>query len=368
MKSKDVLRTKLKTRQDTSLKASRVASALLTQMRGKFGEGIARATEHASATNMVSSGIDALDVLLPGTVGNNLGGFPCGRITELFGVEDVGKTTIGCRMAATVQQRGGVALLVDTESTLTKKRMLELGVNPEDALLDDEIYIEKILDHVIFVVNSLKDTLGLVFIDTIASTQTIQDRGKKVGEKKVAGHATAMSDGLRKLAKAIAQSNVCVIACNQKKQTINESAFASARDSEATLGGSALRFHSVARVRLERTRNISVKRGGKFMNMGFQLQATAVKNKLSGVRDARVQCVFNTRSSADFDNAMSTLRTLQSWGAVAKASGENSTKIKLLGKTMTEAQYVRQYKAEANFRAELCELLVRQYAQTYLED
>ena len=294
-----------------------------------------------------STGLAPLDVLLTGEVGK---GIPAGRMTELLGQSDVGKTTLGCYLIKSAQEAGGVGILIDTESSLSAKRMSELGVDLDGAIVIEEVVIEEILEQIEFLVEKLGDTPAVIFWDTIASTRSRSDAGKRVSEGRIARHATAMSDGLRRITKAVARSNVALVCCNQRKEGGIGEMFTNARQKDATLGGEAIRFHTTHRIKLSYLKKRAPKEG----EAAFVVHAQCLKNK---VAPSNLVCslVFNNQGDvAEWDKPGCIISTLQKWKALREGAHVYTTRA---GAKLTQNKLRAQLMASKEFGNEMNELL-----------
>lgn len=333
---------------------SRIEKALAKRLGANVIKDVSAAA--ANIKYWFSTGIPALDIILSGQVGN---GFPSGRICELYGEEAVGKTTLGMCVIRHAQECGFNAVLIDTESRFTQLRARKLGIDITKLTVIDEQYLENILDAIIEIVEVAGDQPLVVFWDTVASTMPLREKGCKVGEYMIGSHARPLSQGLRKLAKPLSQSNVLVLACNQLKQGGIGNMFASERDKEGLVGGKALRFHSDLRVRLYQYKKQSVDR----KSVGFEVTARVVKNT-NTVSDSYSKLAFTFDGGGMWDAPRSTLRTLQYWKAIETTAG----RVVWGDKKIREDSWLKSYANDECFRKEADDVLVKAYAGLFLEE
>ena len=238
-------------------------------IRSKFGDGaIMRLGDTANKNiDVVSSGILPLDVAL------GIGGYPKGRIVEIFGPEGSGKTTIALCAIAEVQKAGGIAAFIDAEHALDPRLASTLGVKIDDLYLAQPDSGEQAL----YVLDQLVRTgaVDIVVVDSVAALTPQAEIDGRIGESQMGLQARLMSYSLRRLASIIAKTNCIVVFINQLRALIS-TGYAPG-PSETTTGGRALKFY--ASVRLE------VRRGKKIdksdVTIGHELYLKVVKNKLA---------------------------------------------------------------------------------------
>ena len=239
------------------------------EIRSKFGDGaIMRLGDTAKKNiDVIPSGILPLDVAL------GIGGYPKGRIVEIFGPEGSGKTTIALCAIAEAQKAGGIAAFIDAEHALDPRLALTLGVNIEDLYLAQPDSGEQAL----YVLDQLVRTgaVDIVVVDSVAALTPQAEIDGRIGESQLGLQARLMSYSLRRLASIIAKTNCIVVFINQLRAMIS-TGYAPG-PSETTTGGRALKFY--ASIRLE------VRRGKKLeksdVTIGHELYLKVVKNKLA---------------------------------------------------------------------------------------
>ncbi len=343
-----------------------LAEKMRKTLNKEFGDGTFRPIAQASSNIKLryDTGLYPLNVML---TGNATKGFASGRIVELYGKHQLGKTTLGCTLIGIAQNKcEAVACIVDTESTLTRERALALGVNEDSLIYDEEVYLESILDQIERFVQLAGVNPAVLFWDTIAQSKTKHDKGRKVGEQKVASHAGILSHGMRRLAKVVSGSNVLVLMCNQEKIGQIGNVFATRRDRSATLGGGAVKLAAEVRLGLEFVRDVyEEQRVGKSIKkvpLGMEVAAIVAKNK-SGTSNVQARLVLVQRDGlGNFCNARSTLKTLQLWGHYPKGA----VRLELCGKKYAPKKWVDAFLADEECRADARERLEASFQEMYL--
>lgn len=213
----------------------------------------------------VSSGSLALDVAL------GIGGYPRGRVVEIYGPESSGKTTVSLHAIAAAQQAGGTAAFIDAEHALDPAYAKNLGVDTENLLLSQPDTGEQGLEIVDALVSS--GAIDIVVVDSVAALVPRAEIDGEMGDSHVALQARLMSQAMRKLSGTISKTNTTVIFINQ----IREKVGVMFGNPEVTPGGRALKFYSS--VRLEVRRAESIKEGSEMI--GNRTRLKIVKNKVA---------------------------------------------------------------------------------------
>ena len=239
----------------------------LGQIHKTFGEGsIMRLSDPGTVVpDGISAGALSLDLALGG------GGFPRGRIIELFGPESSGKTTLALHAVASAQQAGGIAAFIDAEHALDPSWAKRLGVNLEELLVSQPSYGEEALQIAEMLIKS--NAVDVIVIDSVAALVPKAELDGEIGDKHVGLQARMMSQALRKLTGAISKAKTCVIFINQIREKIGVM-FGSP---ETTPGGRALKFYSSCRVDVRRI--ATLKEGDE--SVGIRMRAKVVKNKVA---------------------------------------------------------------------------------------
>ncbi len=253
---------------DKELVAKRKAlGATIEQIDKRFGKGaVMRLGERvAEPVDVISTGSLSLDVAL------GVGGFPRGRVVEVFGPESSGKTTLALHAIANAQRGGGIAAFVDAEHALDPAYANKLGVNLDDLLVSQPDSGEQALEIVELLVRS--NAVDIVVVDSVAALVPKSELEGEMGEAHVGLQARLMSQALRKLTSCIHKSNTCVLFINQIREKIG----VMFGNPETTPGGRALKFYSSVRVDIRRISTI--KKGEE--SIGNRTRAKVVKNKVA---------------------------------------------------------------------------------------
>jgi recombination protein RecA len=234
----------------------------------QFGKGaIIRMGEGApiEPVQVIPSGSISLDVAL------GIGGYPRGRVIEIYGPESSGKTTLTLHAVAECQRRGGVAAFIDAEHALDIAYARSLGVKVEDLLVSQPDTGEQALEIADMLVRS--NAVDVVVIDSVAALTPKAELEGEMGDSHVGLQARLMSQALRKLTGALSKSNACLFFINQIRLKIGVM-FGSP---ETTSGGNALKFY--ASIRMDIRRIGALKNGEQIV--GNRTRVKVVKNKLA---------------------------------------------------------------------------------------
>jgi recombination protein RecA len=225
----------------------------------KFGDGA------IDLIPSVPSGDIGLDIAL------GVGGIPIGRVTEIFGPEASGKTTLALHTVAEVQKRGGIAAFIDAEHALDMRYAKLIGVIPEELLISQPDFGEQALEIVEILVRS--GAVDIVVIDSVAALVPKAELEGDMGDAHMAMQARLMSQALRKLTAVISKSKTIVIFINQLRMKVGVM-FGSP---ETTSGGNALKFYST--IRLDVRKISAIKDADQVV--GARVRVKVVKNKVS---------------------------------------------------------------------------------------
>jgi recombination protein RecA len=247
-------------------KGKAIESALL-QIEKKFGKGsIMRLGERPHEDiGAISTNCLSLDAAI------GVGGFPRGRIIEIYGPESSGKTTLALQVVASAQRTGGIAAYIDAEHAMDPEYAHKLGVNIEDMLIAQPDSGEQALEIAETLVRS--NSVDVIVIDSVAALVPRAELDGEMGDSLPGLQARLMSQALRKITAIVANSNTCFVFINQLREKIGVF-FGSP---ETTTGGKALKFY--ASVRLDIRRIGAIKDGDKMV--GNRTRVKVVKNKVA---------------------------------------------------------------------------------------
>ncbi|HEU0000104.1 MAG TPA: recombinase RecA [Ktedonobacteraceae bacterium] len=239
----------------------------LTQIERRFGKGAIMKLGDVSKiqVEVIPTGSIALDLAL------GVGGIPRGRITEIYGPESSGKTTLCLHVIASAQRAGGYAAFIDAEHALDRAYAARLGVDTNNLLISQPDTGEQALEILDALVRS--NALDVVVIDSVAALTPRAEIEGEMGDAHVGLQARLMSQAMRKLTSAISSSNTSVLFTNQLREKVG----VMFGNPETTSGGKALKFY--ASVRLDIRRTDSIKQGQDVM--GNRTRVRVVKNKVA---------------------------------------------------------------------------------------
>lgn len=220
--------------------------------------------------------VEDVDVIPTGSIGLNfalgVGGFPRGRVIEIFGPESSGKTTLAIHAIAEAQKAGGIAAIIDAEHAFDRFYAEKLGVDVNNLLMAQPDNGEQALEIAEQLIRS--SAIDILVIDSVAALTPKSEIDGVMGDKNVGLQARLMSQAMRKLSGAISRTNTCCIFINQLREKIGGSMFG---PSETTTGGNALKFY--ASVRIDIRPSTQIKDGEEVL--GRLTKVRVVKNKVA---------------------------------------------------------------------------------------
>ena len=252
------------TPQQEKMKALQAAMAKIEK---DFGKG--------SIMRMGDEQIEHVDVIPTGSIGLNaalgVGGYPRGRIIEIYGPESSGKTTLAIHAIAECQKAGGVAAFIDAEHAFDRFYAAKLGVDIDNLLISQPDNGEQALEIADQLIRS--SAIDIIVIDSVAALTPKKEIEGDMGDSAVGLHARLMSQALRKVTSTISKTNTTCIFINQLREKIG----VMFGNPETTTGGNALKFY--ASVRLDIRKVTSIKDGDQVV--GNQVRVKVVKNKVA---------------------------------------------------------------------------------------
>ncbi|PIZ94271.1 MAG: recombinase RecA [Candidatus Magasanikbacteria bacterium CG_4_10_14_0_2_um_filter_37_12] len=243
------------------------AQTAIDQIKQRYGDGAIMKFGEARAMEVdtVSTGSISLDIAL------GVKGVPRGRITEIYGPESSGKTTLAQHIIAEVQKEGGIAAFIDAEHALDPDYARKIGVNVKELLISQPDTGEQALEILETLVRS--NAVDVVVVDSVAALVPKAEIEGEMGDRHMGLQARLMSQALRKLTGVVSKSKTIVVFINQTRMKIG----VFFGNPETTTGGNALKFYSS--VRIEVRRSAQIKQGEKII--GNRVKAKVVKNKVA---------------------------------------------------------------------------------------
>ena len=255
----------------------------------------------------VSTGSTMLDLAISN---RKYGGFPVGRVSEITGLEQSGKSLLASHALLNTQKKGGLAVYIDTENAISPEYLFAIGLNLKEMLYVPLETVEDIFETIDVIIDKVrssdKDRLVTIVVDSIAGASTKTEMSADFDKD---GYATAkaliISKAMRKITNLIGRERICLILTNQLRQKLNAPAFS---DPWVTPGGKSIPFHASVRLRLSSVGSIKAKKEGKDLIVGSRVKAKLVKNR---VGPPLRECEYEVYFDSGIDDYSSWLTTMK---------------------------------------------------------
>ena len=313
----------------------------------------------------VSTGCAMLDVAISN---RPYGGLPVGRIVEITGLEQSGKSLVSAHLLAETQKQGGVAVLIDTETAVSREFLEAIGVDVSKLLYVSADSVEQIFDMTETIIEKVretsKDRLVTIVTDSVAAASTQAELASDYGKD---GYATdkaiIISKAMRKITNMIGRQKILLVYTNQLRQKMNAMPFG---DPWTTSGGKALAFHASVRLRLKGAGQIKMKVGGNDKIVGMKVRCQVVKNRMGPpLRSTDFEIYFDRGIDryGSWLNTMKTYKLVQISGAwytwVDESTGEE---IKFQAKNFTKLLEERPEVKEQMYK-QICDKYILGYKE-----
>ncbi len=265
MSNPDIFEQQMSTEKDAKLKALKLT---LDKLDKAYGKG--------TVMKMGDRAVQEVDVISTGSLGLDLamgvGGYPRGRVIEIYGPESSGKTTLTLHAIAQAQKAGGIAAFIDAEHAFDRFYAEKLGVDIDNLIISQPDHGEQALEIADNLIRS--GAIDIIVVDSVAALTPKSEIEGEMGDSKMGLHARLMSQALRKLTSSISKTNCTVIFINQLREKIG----VMFGNPETTTGGNALKFY--ASVRLDIRRSTQIKDSNSEVK-GNKTRVKVVKNKVA---------------------------------------------------------------------------------------
>lgn len=306
--------------------AEALAESINKNSDGKVAFFLDAEDDPSQIVDWVSSGNSLLDLAIANRPN---AGLPVGRITELTGLEASGKSLMGAHLLAETQRKGGMAVFIDTETSVSTEFLTAIGVDVPKMLYINVDTVEDIFDKIEeiigYVRKSSKNRLVTILVDSVAAASTKKEMASDHGADGYAtGKAIAISKAMRKITGLIAKQRICLAFTNQLRQKVG---FVGLGDPYTTSGGKALAFHASLRLRLK---SIGQIKNNDKQAIGIKTKCTVIKNRMGPpMRSIEFDIYFDR----GIDNYGNWLEKLIEWDVVT-----NAKKVKIAGEKKTKKQ------------------------------
>ena len=263
----------------------------------------------------VGTGSTMLDLAISN---RKYGGFPVGRVSEITGLEQSGKSLLAAHALLNTQKKGGLAVYIDTENAIATEYLSAIGLNLKDMLYIPLETVEDIFETIDVITDKVrssdKNRLVTIVVDSIAGASTKTEMAADFDKD---GYATAkaliISKALRKITNLIGRERICLIMTNQLRQKLNAPAFS---DPWTTPGGKSIPFHASVRIRLSSIGAIKAKREGRDEIIGSRVKAKLVKNRCG---PPLRECEYEVYFDSGIDDYSSWLTTMKEHNLVSQS-------------------------------------------------
>jgi recombination protein RecA len=319
-------------------------------------------------TDFISTGATMLDI----AVSNRpYGGIAVGRITELTGLEGSGKSLVGAQLIANTQKRGGVAVLIDTETAVNPEFFKAVGINMNKLVYVHISTVEDIFDAITNIIEKVrtgkdKEKLVTIIVDSVAAASTKKEMEADFGKD---GYATdkaiIISKAMRKITGLLGRERIALVFTNQLRQKMNAPAFS---DPWTTSGGKAIAFHASTRIRLSLIGKINDSNKNV---VGVKVKAVVVKNRLGPPHRTAEFDIYFDRGIDDYGSWLDVLKNngliKQSGAWYALVDESTGEEIKFQSKDFPKILEEDLPRKEAIYQ-KICDELIMKYKSEYNPD
>ena len=317
----------------------------------------------------ISTGASLLDVAISN---RPYGGLPVGRITEVTGLEQSGKSLLSAHLLAETQKLGGIAVLIDTENAVSREFLEAIGVDVSKMLYVAAETVEQCFEYTETIIEKVrtqsKDKYVTIVVDSVAAASTEKEMEADYGKD---GYATdkaiIISKAMRKITNLIGRQKITLVFTNQLRQKMNAMPFS---DPWTTSGGKAIAFHASVRLRLKSMGTIKAKENGNERIVGIKVRCQVVKNRMGPpLRSADFDIFFDR----GIDNYGSWLGVMKDNKLVKQAGAwysyvdtETGEEVKFQSKDFIEMMETRDDLREQIYK-KICEETILQYKSDTLD-
>jgi len=330
---------------ETEIDASRdamaeaLAASLNKDSDGKVAFFLDAEDDPSQIIDWVSTGNDMVDLAIANRAN---AGLPVGRMTEITGLEASGKSLLGAHLLAETQKKGGLAVFIDTETSVSPEFLTAIGVDVKKMLYINVDTVEDIFDKIEAMIahvrKSNQNRLVTILVDSVAAASTKKEMASDHGADGYAtGKAIAISKAMRKITSLIAKQRICLCFTNQLRQKVG---FVGLGDPWTTSGGKALAFHCSVRLRLQAAGQI---KNSDKQTIGIKTKCKVIKNRFGPPMRS---VLFDIYFDRGIDNYGNWLEHLIEWDIVTNAKKVKDPNAKKKTKKEEEAEKEEDKKAK----------------------